>query len=236
MESKTAKKGIVATIVFYVGLLVGVGLIVAGGVMLVKALLGFVNNLGAVVGGQEGASLDVNELVSQLVLPAGLLLGGFIVVMVFRYLLKRHRKKTRAEKQKQAEQPTPEMMMQWTTPVEAAKPADPMPTVQAAYPPEQTEQGWGCPICAAPIRQEYNMCPHCGTRLAWGRPLKKCVHCGEVLQEGWACCPTCGTAIETIRAQQKPQAGPRRCMYCGAELAEGQEICPVCNHKYVDKN
>lgn len=47
-----------------------------------------------------------------------------------------------------------------------------------------------CPECQTPVRQEFTICPSCGTH------LKSCCEaCSTPLEAGWKVCPHCGAPV-----------------------------------------
>jgi RNA polymerase subunit RPABC4/transcription elongation factor Spt4 len=52
-----------------------------------------------------------------------------------------------------------------------------------------------CPGCGSVTDPEWQVCPHCHTRLA-----KDCKHCGRMMELPWQICPYCGTPVPGARA------------------------------------
>lgn len=50
-----------------------------------------------------------------------------------------------------------------------------------------------CPRCAAPVTEDYVVCPQCGARL---RP--SCPGCSAPVEEGWKVCPLCAAPLEEV--------------------------------------
>lgn len=48
-----------------------------------------------------------------------------------------------------------------------------------------------CPKCAAPVKQDYTVCPQCGAKL---RP--SCARCGYSVEPDWKVCPHCAAPLE----------------------------------------
>jgi len=53
-----------------------------------------------------------------------------------------------------------------------------------------------CPGCSRRADREWQICPHCHTRLR-----KACVRCGRLLDLPWNLCPYCGTPAQPVRAE-----------------------------------
>jgi hypothetical protein len=60
-----------------------------------------------------------------------------------------------------------------------------------------------CPGCGRPANAQWQVCPHCFTRLK-----KPCVNCGQLLELGWNLCPYC--AAQQARTAVDPRASRRR--------------------------
>ncbi|MDR1643607.1 MAG: zinc ribbon domain-containing protein [Clostridiales bacterium] len=60
-----------------------------------------------------------------------------------------------------------------------------------------------CPVCRKPVKSDFVVCPHCGTRLA-----ASCPSCGMSVDPQWNLCPKCGVDLKQIGAQQI--VAPRR--------------------------
>jgi RNA polymerase subunit RPABC4/transcription elongation factor Spt4 len=56
-----------------------------------------------------------------------------------------------------------------------------------------------CPGCGAQARPDWQVCPHCHTRLQ-----KPCSHCGRLLDLPWQMCPYCGTLVPGARSVDQP--------------------------------
>src|SRR5947207_13396322 len=50
------------------------------------------------------------------------------------------------------------------------------------------EEKPACPGCGRASNAQWQVCPHCHTRLK-----KQCIHCGQLLDLPWNLCPFCGT-------------------------------------------
>ena len=50
-----------------------------------------------------------------------------------------------------------------------------------------------CPRCGTTIKEEYVLCPKCGSKL---RPF--CPNCSAPVEPGWTVCPRCATPLEEI--------------------------------------
>lgn len=51
-----------------------------------------------------------------------------------------------------------------------------------------------CPGCERHVREEWQLCPNCHTKLK-----KKCVHCENLMELPWNICPFCGTPVEGVK-------------------------------------
>ncbi|GAA0725691.1 hypothetical protein GCM10008905_21450 [Clostridium malenominatum] len=47
-----------------------------------------------------------------------------------------------------------------------------------------------CFNCGSYVREDYNICPNCGTNLK-----KTCTQCGRGVEKGWSMCPYCGNNL-----------------------------------------
>ncbi len=54
---------------------------------------------------------------------------------------------------------------------------------------QEIEEKPTCPGCKQRVREEWQACPHCHTRLR-----KPCTRCGRMLELSWDICPYCTTA------------------------------------------
>lgn len=52
-----------------------------------------------------------------------------------------------------------------------------------------------CPGCEYPVREEWQVCPQCYTRLR-----KTCANCGKLMDLGWNLCPHCGESVRGTSA------------------------------------
>lgn len=59
-----------------------------------------------------------------------------------------------------------------------------------------------CPRCAAPVSEDYVVCPQCGARL---RPA--CPSCAAPVEPDWKVCPRCAAPLEGVQMDAAP---PRR--------------------------
>jgi RNA polymerase subunit RPABC4/transcription elongation factor Spt4 len=53
-----------------------------------------------------------------------------------------------------------------------------------------------CPGCERNIKEEWQVCPNCHTRLK-----KPCLHCGKLMDLPWNVCPYCGSPELGIRTE-----------------------------------
>lgn len=64
----------------------------------------------------------------------------------------------------------------------------------------EIEERPSCPGCGARTKADWQVCPHCHTRLQ-----KPCTHCGRLMELPWQVCPFCGTPAPGVRtAQEEP--------------------------------
>lgn len=71
---------------------------------------------------------------------------------------------------------------------------------------QEIEEKPACPGCGRSVKNEWQVCPYCHTKLK-----KPCFHCGNVLELSWNICPYCAT----------PQVG-----YADQTLEQGYEQSP----------
>lgn len=64
---------------------------------------------------------------------------------------------------------------------------------------QEIEDKAQCPGCKQRVREEWQACPYCHTRLK--RP---CTRCGRMLELSWDICPYCTTAVAGYGAEQRP--------------------------------
>ncbi len=63
----------------------------------------------------------------------------------------------------------------------------------------EIERRPACPGCGAQAEEDWQVCPHCHTRLK-----KACVHCGRLMELPWRVCPFCATPVPGVRAEVRP--------------------------------
>lgn len=75
---------------------------------------------------------------------------------------------------------------------------------------QEIEEKPACPGCGRSVKNEWQVCPYCHTKLK-----KPCFHCGNVLELSWNICPYCATpqvgyAEQTLEQdyEQAPDALP----------------------------
>jgi len=51
-----------------------------------------------------------------------------------------------------------------------------------------------CPGCERRVRDEWQVCPNCYTKLK-----KNCAHCAGLMELPWNICPFCGTPVEGVK-------------------------------------
>jgi predicted amidophosphoribosyltransferase len=62
----------------------------------------------------------------------------------------------------------------------------------------QIERRSLCPGCGAHAHGDWQVCPHCHTRLK-----KPCVRCGKQMELPWQLCPHCGTPAPGVREESQ---------------------------------
>ena len=62
-----------------------------------------------------------------------------------------------------------------------------------------------CPGCGRPIKEPWQVCPYCHTKLK-----KPCINCAELLDLPWNLCPYCATSQVGYEAGAPSFPGPRR--------------------------
>ena len=53
-----------------------------------------------------------------------------------------------------------------------------------------------CPGCERRIREDWQVCPNCHTKLK-----KLCLHCGKLMELPWNICPYCGTPAPGVKRE-----------------------------------
>jgi RNA polymerase subunit RPABC4/transcription elongation factor Spt4 len=66
---------------------------------------------------------------------------------------------------------------------------------------QNIEEKPACPGCGRPIKDGWQVCPFCHTKLK-----KACVQCGELLELAWNLCPYCVTSQVVYDPQGRPRA------------------------------
>jgi len=56
-----------------------------------------------------------------------------------------------------------------------------------------------CPGCKQRVQDDWQVCPHCHTRLK-----KPCSHCGRMLELAWDLCPHCATSSSAYVTERSP--------------------------------
>ncbi len=59
----------------------------------------------------------------------------------------------------------------------------------------EVEERAVCPGCGARTESDWQICPHCHTKLR-----KNCLHCGRLMELPWHLCPYCGTPAPGVRS------------------------------------
>lgn len=67
---------------------------------------------------------------------------------------------------------------------------------------QEIEEKPTCPGCKQRVKEEWQACPHCHTRL--GKP---CARCGRMLELSWDICPYCTTAIAPYAEDDSARIG-----------------------------
>ena len=71
---------------------------------------------------------------------------------------------------------------------------------------QNIEEKPACPGCGRPIREEWQVCPYCHTKLK-----KPCVQCERMLELAWNLCPYCATSqVPYESAEPVRRTAPRR--------------------------
>ena len=72
---------------------------------------------------------------------------------------------------------------------------------------QEIEEKPTCPGCIQRVREDWQVCAHCHTRLK-----KPCVHCNHLLELAWKICPYCATDQNTVTApmRETPQYAPQQ--------------------------
>jgi RNA polymerase subunit RPABC4/transcription elongation factor Spt4 len=60
----------------------------------------------------------------------------------------------------------------------------------------QIEERSSCPGCGTHIHDDWQVCPHCHTRLR-----KSCARCGRLMELPWQICPYCSTPAPGVRTE-----------------------------------
>ncbi|MEZ4666869.1 MAG: zinc ribbon domain-containing protein [Anaerolineae bacterium] len=74
-----------------------------------------------------------------------------------------------------------------------------------------------CPGCAQNIREGWQVCPHCFTRLK-----KTCVNCRQPLELSWQICPHCTVPQPAITEQNVPAVPYSRSTGYGQDAGENE--------------
>ncbi|MGC1375322.1 MAG: zinc ribbon domain-containing protein [Anaerolineales bacterium] len=53
-----------------------------------------------------------------------------------------------------------------------------------------------CPGCERRVRDDWQVCPNCHTKLK-----KPCPHCNKLMELPWNICPCCGTPVQGVRKE-----------------------------------
>src|SRR5512142_782601 len=61
-----------------------------------------------------------------------------------------------------------------------------------------------CPGCGRPSHAQWQVCPHCHTRLK-----KPCIHCGQLLDLPWNLCPYCAAPQGRTETDSRSGRGRR---------------------------
>ncbi len=68
---------------------------------------------------------------------------------------------------------------------------------------QEIEEKSTCPGCGQRVRENWQACPHCYTRLK-----KPCVHCRQMLELSWQVCPYCTTPQPGYQAERSANPQP----------------------------
>lgn len=89
---------------------------------------------------------------------------------------------------------------------------------------QNIEQKPVCPGCGRPIKDAWQVCPYCHTKLR-----KPCIQCGELLDLAWNLCPYCAASQVVYETQaaggrrparQQPRPAPTPPAEVGVEFVE----------------
>lgn len=68
---------------------------------------------------------------------------------------------------------------------------------------QEIEEKPVCPACGQRVREEWQACPSCHTRLK-----KPCINCGRVLELSWNLCPYCTASQAAYQTDDVPRYAP----------------------------
>ena len=87
-----------------------------------------------------------------------------------------------------------------------------------------------CPGCGRPSNAQWQICPHCHTRLK-----KPCVQCGQLLDLPWNLCPFCATPQAALEAEGNSQGNSQRpSARRSAAAKSGYQALPQSSLEFVD--
>ncbi|HVO69847.1 MAG TPA: zinc ribbon domain-containing protein [Aggregatilineaceae bacterium] len=97
---------------------------------------------------------------------------------------------------------------------------------------QNIEQKPVCAGCGRPIKDDWQVCPYCHTKLK-----KPCVNCGRLLELPWNLCPYCA-AVQVYETQAAPgvRRAPRRSAPSSPAPAAEADAVPVETPEYVDED
>ncbi len=72
-----------------------------------------------------------------------------------------------------------------------------------------------CPGCERRVRDEWQVCPNCHTRLK-----KSCHNCGRLMELPWNICPFCGTPAVGVRRESVSMDEALKGLQMGEETGE----------------
>ncbi len=84
-----------------------------------------------------------------------------------------------------------------------------------------------CPGCGRTTKDDWQVCPHCHTRLK-----KACASCGELLDLAWNLCPYCAAP----QPAPQPQAGRRRSVAAQLGAAPPYDAATDAPVEYVEED
>lgn len=94
---------------------------------------------------------------------------------------------------------------------------------------QNIEEKTVCPGCARPIKDDWQVCPYCHTKLK-----KVCTHCGALLDLPWNLCPYCTASQVPQGAQQARRSARTVAQQMGASPASQPTAESVDTVEYIE--